>query len=144
MTNRFARPRTKIATVTALLLAFTNVQAADLSVEISGVAEAKGDVMVALFNKSEGWMRKGAAFTQVAAQVGTVTVSFPNLAEGDYAVSVIHDLNSNRKLDANAVGMPIEPFGFSNDAAGTFGPPSFDQARFKFGPESKSIKIKLG
>lgn len=147
MKKRFASPNTTLAALTAALslLALTNVQAADLNVEVAGIAEAKGEVMVALFNKSEGWLRKGViASTATAAQVGTVKVSFPNLAEGDYAVSVIHDLNSNKRLDSNAVGMPIEPYGFSNDAAGNFGPPTYDQAKFKFGPESKSITIKLG
>jgi uncharacterized protein (DUF2141 family) len=145
MKNRFALTSTTFAALTASLLALTNAQAADLNIEVAGVAEAKGEVMVALFNKSEGWLHKGViASTATAAQVGMVKLSFPNLAEGEYAVSVIHDLNSNKKLDANAVGMPIEPYGFSNDAAGNFGPPTFDQAKFKFGPESKSITIKLG
>ncbi len=142
MKNRFFLT---LAALTVLLLALTNAKAADLNVEISGIAEAKGEVMVALFNKSEGWLRKGViASTAAPAQVGTVKVSFPNLADGEYAVSVIQDLNSNKKLDSNAIGMPIEPYGFSNDAAGNFGPPTYDQAKFKLGPDSKSIKIKLG
>lgn len=142
MKNRFALPLTVL---TISLLALTNAKAVDLNVEVSGVTEAKGDVMVALFNKSEGWLRKGVIASNMApAQVGTVKVSFPNLTEGEYAVSVIHDVNGNKKLDANAIGMPIEPYGFSNDAAGNFGPPTFEQAKFKLGPDSASIKIKLG
>lgn len=145
MKNRFILPSTALAALTVSLLVLTNAQAADLNVEVAGISEAKGDVVVALFNKSEGWLRKGViASTATAAQVGTVKVSFPNLAEGEYAVSVIQDLNSNKRLDANAIGMPIEPYGFSNDAAGNFGPPTYDQAKFKFGPDSKSITIKLG
>lgn len=135
----------KLITVVAFLSsALANVQAADLNVEIAGIAEAKGEVLVALFNKSEGWLRNGAGVSSATAQVGRVKVTFTDLPEGDYAVSVIHDLNSNKKLDANAVGMPIEPYGFSNDAAGNFGPPSFDQAKFSLGTESKSIVVKLG
>ena len=135
----------KLITVVAVLSsALANVQAADLNVEIAGIAEAKGEVLVALFNKSEGWLRNGAGASSATAQVGSVKVTFTDLPEGDYAVSVIHDLNSNKKLDANAVGMPIEPYGFSNDAAGNFGPPSFDQAKFTLGTESKSIVVKLG
>jgi len=142
MKVRFSHSLTALA---FSLLALTNAKAADLNVEIAGVAEAKGEVMVALFNKSEGWLRKGViASTATVAQVGTVKVSFPNLAEGEYAVSVIHDINGNKKLDSNAIGMPIEPYGFSNDAAGNFGPPTFEQAKFKLGPESKSITVKLG
>ena len=135
----------KLAAAAAICLSvITNAQAADLNVEIAGITEARGEVLVSLFNKSEGWLRKVVAASNVAAKVGTVKVTFKDLPEGAYAVSVIHDLNSNKKLDANAIGMPIEPYGFSNDAAGNFGPPTFDQAKFNLGTESKSISLKLG
>ncbi len=124
-------------------LAFTPAFAADINVEINGIAEAKGDVVVALFNKSEGWLRRGVGATKAPAQTGTVKVSFADLPAGDYAVSVIHDVNGNGKLDSNAMGIPSEPYGFSNDAAGNFGPPSFDQAKFSLGATAKSINIKL-
>ncbi|MFX8281946.1 DUF2141 domain-containing protein, partial [Acinetobacter baumannii] len=41
---------------------------------------------------------------------------------------VFQDANGNGRLDMNAMGMPVEPFGFSNDAVGNFGPPRFEQA----------------
>lgn len=134
----------KLTLAAALMSALTNVQAADLNVEISGLTEAKGEVLVSLFNQSEGWLRKGLAVSKVTAEVGSVKVTFTGLPEGDYALSVFQDLNSNKKLDANAVGMPIEPYGFSNDAPGNFGPPSFEQAKVKLGTENKSISVKLG
>ena len=131
------------AAAVALLSVLTNSQAADLNVEVVGIAEAKGDVLVSLFNQEDGWLRKGVGSSKVAAEMGTVKVTFKDLPEGDYAVSVIHDLNSNRKLDTNPIGMPIEPYGFSNDASGNFGPPTFEQAKFKLGPGNKSIAVKL-
>jgi uncharacterized protein (DUF2141 family) len=54
------------------------------------------------------------------------------VAPGDYAVSVFHDQNSNGKLDRNFMGMPKEGVGASNDAAGHFGPPKSDDARFSY------------
>ena len=134
----------QLTLISTLLSALTSTQAADLNVEISGLTEARGEVLVSLFNQSEGWMRKGIAASKTPAQIGSVNVTFPGLPEGDYAVSAIHDLNGNRRLDSNAIGMPIEPYGFSNDATGNFGPPSFEQAKFQLGKESKSISLKLG
>jgi uncharacterized protein (DUF2141 family) len=60
------------------------------------------------------------------------------LPSGDYALSVFHDVNGNGELDTNQVGMPIEPYGFSNDAAGNYGPPSFEQSRVHL-PEAGSL-----
>ncbi len=135
---------TIVAVLAGALLALPGANAAELTVEVTGIGQPDGQVVVSLFNQSEGWLRKGLSSTGAAAKAATVRVTFPGLSEGDYAVSVIHDVNGNRKLDTNLVGMPIEPYGFSNDAAGNFGPPSFDQAKFRLGPDNKSITIKLG
>ena len=71
-----------IAVATFMSSALTNVQAADLSVEIAGIAEAKGEVLVSLFNKSEGWLRKGAGFSKAIAQVGGGQGHIHRLAPG--------------------------------------------------------------
>ncbi len=139
--NKF---KTRVARILALsALACGSAMAADINVEINGIAETKGDVLVALYNKTEGWLKKGVSATKVSAQTGTVKVSFADLPPGEYAVSAVHDVNSNGKLDSNAIGIPSEPFGFSNDASGNFGPPSFDQAKFKLDTDRKTIAIKL-
>ncbi|QKG79325.1 DUF2141 domain-containing protein [Tenuifilum thalassicum] len=55
----------------------------------------------------------------------------PNLKEGAYAFRLFHDENGNKKLDSNWLGIPIEGFGFSNNAMGRFGPPDFIETLFE-------------
>src|SRR5688572_10781370 len=50
------------------------------------------------------------------------TIILDNLKDGKYAIRYIHDENANGKLDTNWMGIPVEGYGFSNDAYGTFGP----------------------
>ena len=83
------------------------------------------------------------AIRTTAAVKAGVSVTFNDLAEGEYAVSLFIDENSNNKLDTNAVGMPIEPYAFSNDASGSFGPPSFDKAKFALGKDDKKHVITI-
>ena len=45
-------------------------------------------------------------------------------------ITVMHDRNDNGELDANFVGMPTEPWAFSNNATGSFGPPGWEQVKF--------------
>lgn len=59
-----------------------------------------------------------------------MTVVFNNLPDGEYAMSIIQDLNNNQELDTKKFGMPAEPFAFSNAAMRKFGPPFFSQAKF--------------
>jgi uncharacterized protein (DUF2141 family) len=73
---------------------------------------------------------------------GTGSVSFPGLPQGGYALAVIHDENSNAKLDTLA-GIPREGFGFSRNPAIRFGPPRFTAARFELGSDAAMQQVKL-
>ncbi|MCF8413904.1 MAG: DUF2141 domain-containing protein, partial [Melioribacteraceae bacterium] len=66
-----------------------------------------------------------------------------SLAFGEYAIKCYHDVNENRELDTNFFGIPSEDYGFSNNAPATFGPPSFEQAAFKFKSHNQIEKIEL-
>lgn len=119
-------------------------QAADLTVVVSGITKAEGQVMVALFNDAAGFPRGKVVNGQMTpAKPGQVEVTFKDLVPGTYAVSAYQDLNSNQRLDANMVGMPTEPYGFSRDAKGQFGPPKFTDAAISLGAEPQRIQLKL-
>ena len=117
--------------------------AADLTVEIRGLTSANGKVLISLYDKADGWMKRGLKTGGTAAQKEGVTYEFKDLPMGDYAISIHHDENANGKFDTNLVGMPIEPYGFSNDAMGNFGPPTFEQAKFKLDGDKKTITLNL-
>jgi len=61
------------------------------------------------------------------------------LEEGIYSIGFFIDKNNNEKLDTNFLGVPKEQFGFSNDAMGLFGPPSFEAASFTL--QEKTVLI---
>ena len=61
------------------------------------------------------------------------------LEEGIYSIGFFIDKNDNEKLDTNFLGIPKEQFGFSNDAMGRFGPPSFEAASFTLQEENVLI-----
>ncbi|MET0267931.1 MAG: DUF2141 domain-containing protein [Duganella sp.] len=108
-------------------------QAADLTVEVTGLTNpnaqgTKGQVLVAVYNRAEDFLKKPMRATAAANNGGAVRVVVADLPPGDYALSVFLDANGNGKLDTNPIGMPLEPYGFSNDASGNYGPPSFKAA----------------
>lgn len=72
-----------------------------------------------------------------------VPLTFENVAPGTYAVKIFQDVDGDGKMGTNALGIPNEPFGFSNNAMGNFGPPSFKQAAFEVGKEPVVIRLKL-
>lgn len=105
---------------------------ATLHVEVTGVEEDRGVVIIALLDSEESYDSedRAARSANVTPAGGRATASFEGLPFGTYAIKVVHDANNNGRLDTNFVGIPKEPFGFSNDAMGRFGPPGFDDASF--------------
>ena len=132
-------PRALPAALLCLALAAAlPATAATLTIEVQQVA-APGDLMVAVFDQAGQWLKQPLRGLRQAAAAGTMTVQVPDLPDGDYAVSLFVDRNANGKLDSNAMGMPTEPYAFSNDAAGNFGPPSFDKARFSVQGDTRAV-----
>lgn len=131
------------AMIASAMLATGVAHAADLTVEIKGIAADKGNVMVALYKATDSWMKTPSHGSGAPAKTAGASVRFRDLAEGDYAVSLYVDENGNGKMDTNVIGIPIEPYAFSNNASGSFGPPSFEQAKFSLGKDGKTIVITL-
>ena len=61
-----------------------------------------------------------------------VEYAFLPASPGVYAVGMLHDENNNGKMDTDMLGIPKEGYGASNDARGSFGPPSVNDARFSY------------
>ena len=65
------------------------------------------------------------------------------LPYGEYALKAYHDLNDNGELDRSPVGLPTEPYGFSNDARARFGPPRYAEARFAHAAAETALEVEL-
>jgi len=115
----------------------------DLEIAVSGLETDRGVLMVALMNSADAFENNTEAFRDVNVPVknGKATATLRGIPYGTYAVKTYHDENSNGKLDTNFVGFPKEAFGFSNDAMGRFGPPTFEQAKFEFASGKLRIEI---
>lgn len=115
-----------------------------LTVTVSNLNSTDGSVGVALHSEEDEFP-DGTPFMAQEVSIsrnGTVEVVFEDVPEGDYAVAVMHDANDNGDMDFNEYGMPIEGFGFSNDAMGDMGPPDFDQAAFSM-DDDREIEVNL-
>jgi uncharacterized protein (DUF2141 family) len=145
-----------LVSLAGVLLLFASVvssqdlpaQDKSIHVQISGLHSDKGQVLCALFPSASAAAfpkKAGAAIAQSKSDITNrqAVCEFHGIEPGTYAVSVIHDENSNGKLDSNFVGMPKEGVGASNDAKGHFGPPKFDAAAFHFNGGRLGLKITI-
>jgi uncharacterized protein (DUF2141 family) len=128
-----------------LLLASRAFAQAALTVDVVlSDPKAGGSVMLAVCPDAGPFgTDKGCLVRRAAAASATVRVPVGELPPGPHAIKVFHDVNGNGKLDTNWMGIPNEPYGFGNDARGSFGPPSFEQSAVTLGQAPKVAVVLL-
>ncbi|MGI9318205.1 MAG: DUF2141 domain-containing protein [bacterium] len=113
-----------------------------LVVNVSGIKPGEGDLRIGLFNTEKSFpYGEWAVGVEVPGTEESMRIEVTEVPAGQYAVSVVQDLNGNGKLDKNFVGMPKEPYGFSGDWKS--GAASFDDAAIQIGPGETETSIKM-
>ncbi|WP_209331935.1 DUF2141 domain-containing protein [Lunatimonas salinarum] len=108
----------------------------------------EGTVHVLLFNQPDGFPNtpsKAYRSFKVPISNGKADLSIKGLPVGIYAISTFHDHDGDGLFRTGPFGIPKDPYGFSNDVRGVFGPPAFEKAAFtlKEAPRKMSIRMRL-
>jgi uncharacterized protein (DUF2141 family) len=99
----------------------------DLIVEIAPLRNNNGKILLEFSNEKEEILK---GISEDIADNKCI-IRIPNLKPGTYAFRYFHDENNDEEINTNFMGIPREGYGFSNNAKGSFGPPSFDKMLFE-------------
>ncbi len=128
-------------------LSVVPARAADLTVVVSNITSNAGNVMLGLFDSASTFPKTVTKFAMAAAAerdaAARVTLVLRDLTPGTYALSAYHDLDANGQLNNNMMGLPVEPYGFANNARGSFGPPSFQAASVALPAQGVAIELRV-
>ena len=117
-----------------------------LIVQIGQLKSNQGEVAVTLYPSDQRRFmapRGKLMRARIRATAPVTQVCFYLPRPDAYAVAVYHDANANHDFDRNAVGLPGEGYGFSNDAPTKFGVPTFEAARFRAGSGDITLRIRM-
>jgi len=140
--------RIALIVVIARLFCSTIVRAdetpSQLQVAVVGLRNDKGQVTCSLFNDPKAFPR-GDEFRETHSPIhgDAALCIFQGIPAGKYAVVVYHDENANGHFDQNAFGMPLEGYGFSNNAAPLFDAPKFATASFDYDGQFRFTEINI-
>lgn len=113
-----------------------------ITVVIENVLNDQGNILAGLYTEENFMRGPGVADYATEAKAGEISFEFTNVSPGVYAISVMQDFNENQRMDFEANGMPVEPYGMSgNDMA--MGPPSFHSSKFSVGDENLEVRIRF-
>lgn len=115
-----------------------------LNLSIENIQEVKGNIEIGVYNTSDNFLKEGKAIKtySIAVTGNSVIQEIKDLPKGDYAISLYHDQNSDGKINRNFIGIPKEPYGFSNNFKPKFSKPSFKDCKFSISA-NKNLKINL-
>lgn len=116
-----------------------------LTINVANIEVVKGNIRIGIFNTNDTFLKKGSTFKKykVAVEDSTETIVIDNLPKGEYAFILYHDKNSDGKMNRKFIGIPKEPYGFSNNVRPKLSKPTFEECKFVL-DDNLELEIKLG
>ena len=133
-----------------LLMAFLLTSASSIAqygtviIKIKNIQTLEGNLVIGIFDKKENFPIDGLQFKKTTLKVDanemTYSVELPSQKE--YALAIFHDRNADGFIDRNWFGIPLEPYGFSNNIRPTLSAPEFEKVKFRL-DKSANLDINL-
>lgn len=119
---------------------------ATLHVNVSGMRSPNGNITITMYPDDAAHFLDGKfklARQKVPVTLPVTTACFALPVPSVYAVALFHDENDDGHLNTNALGIPTEGAGFSNNPTLYFGPPSLEKVRFSLHPGDNSLDVRV-
>ena len=115
-----------------------------LTIKISNIEKLKGEIKIGVFNNESNFLKEGASIKNYTVKVdkNTAVLTITDLPKGEYAISMYHDENMDKKMNTNFIGIPKESYGFSNNIQPRMSAPKYKDCKFSFS-ENTTLQIKL-
>jgi uncharacterized protein (DUF2141 family) len=117
-----------------------------ISLAIDNLQSNEGNVHVAIYNEEEQFAKSLEPYRlkiYKAPASGQLKLQLDSLPYGRYALAIYHDENSNGDLDKNLLGIPKEPYGFSNNPRAKWSAPTYKETSFELGSDRAQLTVSL-
>jgi len=116
----------------------------DLDITITGLKSTEGKIQIGLYNKKESFPLVDGQYKLFYFDANDFSGAYTirDLPEGEYAIALFHDKNSDKICNTNFLGVPKEGFGFSKNFKPRLSSPDFNDCKIDLN-SNMSITIKL-
>ncbi|ASV31771.1 DUF2141 domain-containing protein [Maribacter cobaltidurans] len=126
---------------TSMIMQAQDQEGVTVTVTIENVLSDEGQIIGSLHTADTFMKAPGVQNKSKDASIGKVTLTFPNVKPGTFALMLMHDKNGNQRMDFEPSGMPKESYATSGDMA--FGPPSFDGSKFEVADKDLEFRVRF-
>ncbi len=117
-----------------------------LNISVEQVKSSSGSITLTLYPDDQARFLKpmGSLYvTKVPARAGITQTCMFVPGPGFYGLALYHDANGNGKIDRNAIGIPKEGFGFSNNPKILFSAPKLKSVRLAVNLTGTVTRIRM-
>ncbi|MFD1468979.1 DUF2141 domain-containing protein [Hymenobacter caeli] len=116
-----------------------------VTVVVTNLRSTESVVKLNFYNAPDKFLKAGQSALRLAVKPnGKTEISVPvELARGEWAVALSQDTNDNGRMDRNFLGIPTEPYAFSNNVRPHLSAPNFEQCKFLVEGGGKVVSITL-
>ncbi|MFN3959256.1 MAG: DUF2141 domain-containing protein [Parvularculaceae bacterium] len=118
----------------------------EILVRVVNVKKSAGLMTIELYaNDPDGFLNKRGRLSRhrFAASAPATEVCIHAPEAGQFAMVAYHDENANEKFDKGAFGIPVEPYGVSQNPKIRLAPPPIEKALFEVAETGATVEIKL-
>lgn len=117
-----------------------------LIITITNLKSATAPVIFSVYENEETYLKPDVHLKtyRFVPKGKTLKMKLTDLEYGTYAIAFYQDMNDSGDLDKNLLGIPKEPYAFTNDIRPKLKAPSFDDCKFIYSKKKNSIAVKMG
>jgi uncharacterized protein (DUF2141 family) len=118
---------------------------AKVMITVKDLRNHKGQLIFGIFKSADGFpIDSQKAVNWQVKPANADSVEFvATLPPGKYGASVLHDENSNGKMDKSLIGVPQEGYGVTNNPKPAVRAATYQESQFDLPPEGKSLTISI-
>ena len=123
-----------------------SIELLDLKINVSAIETSDGIIQMFVYESKEDYENKKTYDRILISKTGLANGKLSctiSLKPGIYGIAILDDLNKNKKMDYNFIGIPKEGFGFSNFYMNGIVKPIFDDFSFTLQNTSTDININI-
>lgn len=145
MNRIIVRAVVALAMVAGGIEAVTAQTGGSINLTVTGLRNGNGNVRCGLYNSASAFPHAGQESRGVVARISgqQATCVFRDVPPGTYAIAFFHAEQNEARMQYGLFGKPTEGYGFSNNASGSFGPPSFSDAAFDYRGGNRSMQAHV-
>ncbi len=134
----------------ALMISFSFTNSTEMTtgvlvVEFEDLQAATGEIEITIFDKKTRFLRKNKSMEKKRIRVegDKVYAEFYDLPYGTYAIASYHDINANKKFDRTFMGLPKEPYAFSQKFSSKLRKPKFKEVAIQVNAPKNIVKMQF-